>query len=111
MKSFKVLFVLLLLGGFFSTNANAQALVVKDNVFTLDDYPSFHSQEVVTPDGTINLRVHLQLPLDHFLVAHAIYLGGKYIYTTTVITDNGAIPIEVTIYFNGKVKVNGHLEP
>ena len=111
MKTFKVLFVLLLLGGFFSTNANAQALVVKDNVFTLDGYPSFHSQEVVTPDGTINLRVHLQLPLDHWLVAYAVISGGKYVYTTTVITVNGAIPVEVTIHHNGKVMVNGHLEP
>ncbi len=111
MKAFKVLFVMLLLGGFFVSNADAQALVVKNGLWTLDGHPAFHSREVVTPSGTINLIIHLQLPVDNWIIMHAIMLGGKFSYAPIITSDYGEIPGVITVYPDGRVMVNAHYRP
>lgn len=110
MKTLKVLLVTLILGGIFATTANAQADVVKDQDWYYYGYVSYDAHEVVTPDGTINLRVNFLFDLDHYRIVEAI-LYGNYSISSNAISDYGVIPCTITFYQNGRVKVNGHLEP
>lgn len=116
MKVIKFIFVTLFLCAFALTEVNAQATVVKDDLgywaiyAPSGYYYAYDSQEVLTPDGTLNLRINIQLPLDDEWVVEAI-LNGKYElegwYANTMA---GVIPVIITIYPNGRLKVEGHLE-
>mgnify|MGYP003593512176 CR=1 FL=1 len=110
MKAIKFIFVTLFLCAFALTEVNAQAVVVKDQTWwAFGYYESYDAQEVLTPDGTVNLRINFQFDLTDPMIVEAI-LNGPYSIEDFAWGDNGMIPIVVTFYPNGRVKVNGHLE-
>lgn len=112
MKTLKSIFIILFLSLILVSMADAQALVQKDQVYSLDFfgyYESFDSHEVVTPDGTVNIRVNFMLPLDHPYIAYAALYGPVSIYAG-VSTVYGTLVGILTFYPNGKVMFNAHTD-
>jgi|LSQX01.3.fsa_nt_gb hypothetical protein len=71
---------------------------------------AYNSHEVLTPDGTGNLRINWTFDLTHPIIVEAI-MYGKYTIEITAKGYNGPIPSIATFYPNGRVKLIRHLEP
>lgn len=112
MKTLKSIFIILFLSLILVSMADAQAIVQKDQVYSLDFYgyyESFDSQQVVTPDGTINIRINFMLPLDHPYINMAILYGPISMYAR-VPTIYGTLVGILTFYPNGRVMFNAHTD-
>jgi hypothetical protein len=110
MKTLKVFLVTLFLSSMVATAVNAQAVIVKDQNWYYYGYVSYDAHEVVTPDGTINLRINWQFNMDDPMILEAI-MNGSYSIAVNAISDYGVVPGIATFFKNGRVKFNGHLEP
>lgn len=112
MKSFRIVFAFLVLSLLFSLPASSQALVVRDHVWHLNTgfktYDSYDAQGVYTPFGKINLRINFQLDSKDPLVQIALQ-EGPITFDFYVTTGGIAVPCTITVFPNGRLKVNGHL--
>jgi len=110
-KSFFLTLILICFIGI--SQINAQALVQKDDTWGYMGYVSFDAHEVITPDGTVNLRVNFQFDLTHPMILDAI-ANGPYQIDVPVyghIDDYYySFIATATVYPNGRVKINGHAE-
>jgi len=69
MKKLKIIVSLIVLSGLFmSTQVKGQALVNREQGWTLGDYFSITSLMVTTPSGNITIWINFQLDLDDPLV-------------------------------------------
>jgi len=112
MKSFRIVFAIFVLCFVFSGPASSQALVVKDHVWHLDTgyktYDSYDAQGVYTPFGNINIRINFQLDTKDPLVLIAIE-EGPISFDFFITTGDIVVPCTITVFPNGRLKVNGHL--
>lgn len=107
MKSLKILLVTLFLSCVAATASHAQAVVEKDQNWHFENYVSYDSHQVVTPNGTINLRVNWKLELDHPYIAYAI-LNGTWSVEVNANGNFGTIVGTLTFYRTGRVMFSGH---
>ncbi len=112
MKSFKFYFAIVVLSLIFSGPVSSQSLVVKDHVWHLDTgfktYDSYDAHGVYTPFGNINLRINFQLDMRDPLVLIAVE-EGPITFGLDITTGGIVVPCMVTVFPNGRLKVNGHL--
>jgi hypothetical protein len=112
MKNLRIVLVLVLLSFIFPVPASSQAVVVKDHVWHLNTgyktYDSYDAQGVYTPGGNINLRINFQMDMNDPLVLVAIE-EGPITFDFFVTTGSIVVPCTVTVFPNGRLKVNGHL--
>ncbi|MFZ5431264.1 MAG: hypothetical protein ACOZDD_13595 [Bacteroidota bacterium] len=109
MKTLKILVVTIFLACIAATSAYAQAEVVKDQNWYYMGYVSYDAQQVVTPDGTINLRVNFKFDLTHPYIVQAI-LYGTWSMNVWAHGDFGSLLGTMTFYRNGRVMFNGHTD-
>lgn len=109
MKTIRILLVTLFLGCIAATSVNAQAQVVKDQDWYYMGYTSYDAQQVVTPDGTVNLRINWKFDMDDPMILQAI-MYGNYTIQVWAWGDFGLLLGTVTVYKNGRVMFNGHTD-
>lgn len=110
MKAIKLIFALFIFSCIFASTVNAQAVVKKDQTWYLFGYASYDSREVVTPNGTVNLRINFIFNLTNKYIFKAITHG---VYSETILArvDNGFLECTGTYYPDGRVKVIGTGKP
>ena len=111
MKVIKVLFLCFIFSAFFCGNSNAQAIVIKDDIWTLGDYESIDAHEVYTPSGCMNLSATFQLDKDDPLVPQKgegtikryvgawIYFMGEWYLTTGILRINPSGKVKAKLFW------------
>jgi hypothetical protein len=112
MKTLKIVLVSVILSFLLAGTASAQAIVVKDHPWHLETgygyYESFDAQGVYTPGGNINIRINFLLDLKDPLILIARE-EGPFSFEFFVTTQKIIVPCTVTVFPNGRVKINAHL--
>jgi hypothetical protein len=112
MKALKIVFALIFLSCLSAGTAKAQAILVKDHPWHLETgygyYESYDAQGVYTPGGNINIRINFLLDLKDPLILIAKE-EGPFSFEFFVTTQKIIVPCTVTVFPNGRVKINAHL--
>lgn len=110
MKALKLISAFFIFGCIFASTVHAQAVVVKDQTWKLFGCESYDAHEVLTPNGTVNLRINFMLNLTNKYIFKAI-THGVYSETIWAVGDNGTVECTGTYYPDGRVMVIGHRKP